>query len=109
MARMKTMSTGPEPTTWYAIATSPLRAYDTSGGFTTRVWQDGEAPGGTRTRSANDHDRRRRGACGETLSRLIGRSATKIPQWSVPGHSHHLALKEGEPDLSMGTRATFAV
>src|SRR2546421_4265695 len=25
------MSSGPEPTTWYAIATSPLRAYLTSG------------------------------------------------------------------------------
>ena len=29
--RAKTMSVGPSPTIWYAIATSPLRAYWTSG------------------------------------------------------------------------------
>lgn len=34
MPRTNTRSMGPSPTTWYAIATSPLRAYDTSGGFT---------------------------------------------------------------------------
>ena len=30
---MNTMSVPPEPTSWYAIATSPLRAYFTSGTF----------------------------------------------------------------------------
>ncbi len=58
LPRITTRSTGPEPKSWYAIETSPLRAYRTSGTSTQAFWA---APGtGTTTPMASGSGEGRR-------------------------------------------------